>query len=62
MLLHAVARSLQVPKIATVGMAELFLAKQGWRASSVVAIKRILAHLAYDEEFINMFRTSSDVA
>lgn len=39
-------------------MAELFLAKhvgmEGFE--KVVAIKRILSHLAYDEEFINMFR------
>jgi len=45
-------------KIATGGMAELFLAKhvgmEGFE--KVVAIKRILSHLAYDEEFINMFR------
>ncbi|MCB9654978.1 MAG: protein kinase [Deltaproteobacteria bacterium] len=45
-------------KIATGGMAELFLARQvGMEGfEKVVAIKRILAHLAYDEEFINMFR------
>ena len=44
-------------KIATGGMAELFLAKQvGLEGfEKVVAIKRILSHLAYDEEFINMF-------
>jgi len=45
-------------RIATGGMAELFLAKhvgmEGFE--KVVAIKRILAHLAHDEEFVNMFR------
>ena len=39
-------------------MAELFLAKQvGMEGfEKVVAIKRILTHLAFEEEFINMFR------
>jgi serine/threonine protein kinase len=50
-------------KIATGGMAELFLAKmvgmEGFE--KVVAIKRILAHLAYDEEFINMFRDEARI-
>ena len=45
-------------RIATGGMAELFLAKhvgmEGFE--KVVAIKRILAHLAHDDEFVNMFR------
>lgn len=50
-------------KIATGGMAELFLAKQvGMEGfEKVVAIKRILAHLAYDEEFINMFRDEARI-
>ena len=50
-------------KIATGGMAELFLAKQvGMEGfERVVAIKRILAHLAYDEEFINMFRDEARI-
>ncbi|MCA9553884.1 MAG: protein kinase, partial [Myxococcales bacterium] len=44
-------------------MAELFLAKQvGMEGfERVVAIKRILAHLAYDEEFINMFRDEARI-
>src|SRR5687768_11272096 len=44
-------------------MAELFLAKQvGMEGfEKVVAIKRILAHLAYDEEFINMFRDEARI-
>lgn len=45
-------------KIATGGMAELFVAKHvgmdGFE--KVVALKRILSHLAFDEEFIAMFR------
>ncbi len=50
-------------KIATGGMAELFLAKQvGMEGfERVVAIKRILAHLAYDQEFINMFRDEARI-
>lgn len=44
-------------------MAELFLAKhvgmEGFER--VVAIKRILAHLAYDEEFVNMFRDEARI-
>jgi serine/threonine protein kinase len=50
-------------KIATGGMAELFIAKQvGMEGfEKVVAIKRILAHLAYDEEFINMFRDEARI-
>lgn len=50
-------------KIATGGMAELFLAKQvGMEGfERVVALKRILAHLAYDEEFINMFRDEARI-
>lgn len=50
-------------KIATGGMADLFLAKQvgmdGFE--KVVAIKRILTHLAHDEEFIGMFRDEARI-
>ncbi|MBI4816260.1 MAG: protein kinase [Deltaproteobacteria bacterium] len=44
-------------------MAELFLAKQvGMEGfEKVVALKRILAHLAYDEDFINMFRDEARI-
>lgn len=50
-------------KIATGGMAELFLAKQvGMEGfEKVVAIKRILSHLGHDEEFINMFRDEARI-
>ncbi len=50
-------------KIATGGMAELFLAKQvGMEGfEKVVAIKRILSHLAYDEEFVAMFRDEARI-
>ena len=50
-------------KIATGGMAELFLAKQvgldGFE--KVVAIKRILAHLAHDREFVQMFQDEARI-
>ena len=50
-------------KIATGGMAELFLARQvgldGFE--KVVAIKRILAHLAHDQEFVQMFQDEARI-
>lgn len=50
-------------KIATGGMAELFLARQVGMGGfeKVVAIKRILGHLAHNEEFINMFRDEARI-
>jgi hypothetical protein len=41
-------------KIATGGMAEIYLAKQSGMEGfeKVVVLKRILAHLAQDEEFV----------
>lgn len=44
-------------------MAELFLARQvGMEGfERIVAIKRILAHLAHDEDFINMFRDEARI-
>ena len=47
-----------VRKIATGGMAELFLAKQTGMEGfeKAVVLKRILAHLGQDDEFVSMFR------
>ncbi|MEM7676474.1 MAG: serine/threonine-protein kinase, partial [Myxococcota bacterium] len=50
-------------KIATGGMAELFLARQvgldGFE--KVVAIKRILSHLAHDQDFVQMFQDEARI-
>ena len=50
-------------KIATGGMAELFLARQigmdGFE--KVVAIKRILSHLAHEQEFVQMFQDEARI-
>ncbi len=50
-------------KIATGGMAELYLAKQvgldGFE--KVVAIKRILSHLAHDQDFVQMFQDEARI-
>ncbi|MFH1807327.1 MAG: protein kinase [Pseudomonadota bacterium] len=51
-------------KIATGGMAELFLAKQTGLEGfeKAVVIKRILAHLAQDQEFVSMFLDEARIA
>jgi serine/threonine protein kinase len=51
-------------KLATGGMAELFLAKQSGLEGfeKVVVIKRILSHLAQDEEFVSMFLDEARIA
>lgn len=52
-------------KLATGGMAELFLArapKAAGRPGPVVVLKRILPHLAEDPEFIRMFRDEAYLA
>jgi serine/threonine protein kinase len=51
-------------KLATGGMAELFLAKQSGLEGfeKVVVLKRILAHLAQDEEFVSMFLDEARIA
>ncbi|MEW5854423.1 MAG: serine/threonine-protein kinase, partial [Myxococcota bacterium] len=51
-------------KLAAGGMAELFLAKQSGMEGfeKVVVIKRILTHLATDQEFINMFLDEARIA
>ena len=51
-------------KLATGGMAEIYLAKQSGLEGfeKVVVLKRILAHLAQDEEFVAMFRDEARIA
>ncbi len=51
-------------KIATGGMAEIFLAKQEGPAGfeKIVVIKRILPHLAEDENFVTMFLNEARLA
>jgi serine/threonine protein kinase len=51
-------------KLATGGMAEIYLAKQGGLEGfeKVVVLKRILPHLASDEEFVNMFLDEARIA
>lgn len=51
-------------KLATGGMAEIFLAKQSGLEGfeKVVVLKRILPHLASDEEFVNMFLDEARIA
>jgi serine/threonine protein kinase len=51
-------------KLATGGMAEIFLAKQSGLEGfeKVVVLKRILTHLASDEEFVSMFLDEARIA
>ena len=51
-------------KLATGGMAEIFLAKQSGLEGfeKVVVLKRILGHLAQDEEFVQMFLDEARLA
>ncbi|MCC7072905.1 MAG: protein kinase [Deltaproteobacteria bacterium] len=51
-------------KLATGGMAEIFLAKQSGLEGfeKVVVLKRILPHLAQDEEFVSMFLDEARIA
>ena len=52
-----------IAKIATGGMAEIFLARAvGAAKSDVIVLKRILPHLAEDEHFVTMFRDEADLA
>lgn len=48
-------------KLATGGMAEVFLARAG-TSETVVVLKRILPHLAEDAEFVRMFRDEAHLA
>nr|HEX4315001.1 protein kinase [Kofleriaceae bacterium] len=51
-------------KLATGGMAEIFLARPTGSAvqHDVLVLKRILPHLAEDEHFVTMFRDEADLA
>ena len=51
-------------KLATGGMAEIFLAKQSGLEGfeKVVVLKRILPHLASDDEFVSMFLDEARIA
>ncbi|MBK9071287.1 MAG: serine/threonine protein kinase [Myxococcales bacterium] len=54
-----------IAKLATGGMAEIFLARRRGGApgaGGLFVIKRILAHLADDEHFIQMFRDEAELA
>ncbi|HEX2685226.1 MAG TPA: serine/threonine-protein kinase [Kofleriaceae bacterium] len=52
-----------IAKLATGGMAEIFLARPtGARHRDVMVLKRILPHLAEDEHFVTMFRDEADLA
>jgi serine/threonine protein kinase len=52
-----------IAKLATGGMAEIFLARPtGSTHRDVLVLKRILPHLAEDEHFVTMFRDEADLA
>ena len=52
-----------IAKLATGGMAEIFLARPTARGQQdVLVLKRILPHLAEDEHFVTMFRDEADLA
>jgi serine/threonine protein kinase len=52
-----------VAKLATGGMAEIFLARPtGAAERDVIVLKRILPHLAEDDHFVTMFRDEADLA
>ncbi|HET9485691.1 MAG TPA: serine/threonine-protein kinase [Xanthomonadales bacterium] len=52
-----------IAKLATGGMAEIFLARpNGSGHNDVLVLKRILPHLAEDDHFVTMFRDEADLA
>jgi serine/threonine protein kinase len=52
-----------IAKLATGGMAEIFLARvQGADKKDVIVLKRILPHLAEDDHFVTMFRDEAELA
>jgi serine/threonine protein kinase len=51
-----------IAKLATGGMAEIFLARPSDHHNDVIVLKRILPHLAEDEHFVTMFRDEADLA
>ncbi|CAN5864339.1 hypothetical protein BH11MYX2_BH11MYX2_25730 [soil metagenome] len=55
-----------IAKIATGGMAEIFLARlnnrEGMSSEDFLVLKRILPHLAEDDHFVTMFRDEAELA
>jgi serine/threonine protein kinase len=51
-----------IAKLATGGMAEIYLARPSGSAKDLIVLKRILPHLAEDEHFVQMFRDEADLA
>ncbi|HEY5938734.1 MAG TPA: serine/threonine-protein kinase [Kofleriaceae bacterium] len=52
-----------IAKLATGGMAEIFLARpNGASRQDVMVLKRILPHLAEDDHFVTMFRDEAELA
>jgi serine/threonine protein kinase len=52
-----------IAKLATGGMAEIFLARPSGRGhQDVLVLKRILPHLAEDDHFVTMFRDEAELA
>jgi len=52
-----------IAKLATGGMAEIFLARPTGRGTKdVLVLKRILPHLAEDDHFVTMFRDEAELA
>ena len=51
-----------IAKLATGGMAEIFLARPLDDSTDLLVLKRILPHLAEDEHFVTMFRDEADLA
>ncbi|MCX5747753.1 MAG: serine/threonine-protein kinase [Proteobacteria bacterium] len=51
-----------IAKLATGGMAEIFLARAPGAPQDLLVLKRILPHLAEDEHFVTMFRDEADLA
>ena len=49
-------------KIATGGMAEIFLARGAGGDKDLLVLKRILPHLAEDDHFVTMFRDEAELA
>lgn len=49
-------------KLATGGMAEIFLARKQGAGQPIQVVKRILTHLADDEHFVTMFRDEANLA
>jgi serine/threonine protein kinase len=49
-------------KIATGGMAEIFLARGSRGEKDLLVLKRILPHLAEDDHFVTMFRDEAELA